>query len=220
MKTFIILLLSLLSISAYSKKKKASSFEFLKKEALKSNKNYTYNKYENIINGSAAFIIGNAGYYSTDSQTLKLSYSMVQTIGILNIGKGIYDYYRPIQDKELYFLLKKNKKSMNREKMATDIIEIFAKEERAKRLQLLWSSTFLATQYFINSVSGDTQKDLKEIYKFLGGINLIVIGYSYFYKSKYESFYYDKRKNLSFFPAIFKTSSNKTYAGLAMNYTF
>lgn len=195
-----------------------SSYNFLKREAVKSSKNYIYNEYENIINGSIAFVVGNVGYFSTDSETLKISYSFVQTIGILNVGKGLYDYNRLLQDKELYLLLKKNK-DLKKEKIANGIVRIFAYEERAKRRQMLWSSALLATQYFINAQSNDTPSELKSIYQFLGGINLIVIGYSYFYQEKYERFYFSKKKKYSLFP-FYTKHKNKHYAGLGYNYRF
>ena len=212
-----LLLILLFTLSTQAKENKA--YDFLKTEAIKSNKNYKYNQYENIINGSIAFTIGNLGYYTTGSQSLKLAYSGVQTIGILNVGKGIYDFYRPVQDKELYLKLK-NTRKFSREKMANDLIQIFAQEERAKRMQLLWSSSLLATQYFINAFSSETEKSLKEVYQFLGGVNLIVIGYSYFYQQKYEKFYYN---NISKMPTPFwfkDDATNKVITGIGYQFKF
>lgn len=215
---FYILLLFIISTALMAKEK--SSFEFLKSEAVKSNKNYTYNQYENIINGSVAFVIGNVGYFTTPSQSLKLAYSGVQTIGILNVGKGIYDYYRPIQDKELYLFLNKTK-NLDKNTMAKDIIKIFADEQRAKRMQLLWGSSLLATQYFINAYADNTQKELKEIYQFLGGVNLIVVGYAYFYKQKYEKFYYEDRLSFMPSPILYYDQAAHRYAqGIGINFNF
>jgi len=192
-------------------KEKETPLEFLKTEASNSTKKYRYNKYESMISGSLAFLAGNIGYHSTNSTSLKIAYSGIQTIGIINVGQGVYDYYRPIFDKELYMAVKKQKN------ISGDIIEIFAKEERAKRKALLWRSSLLATQYFANAYFDDTEENLKDIYKFLGGVNLIVVSYATFYQGKYEAYYFDNQVTLN--PQIFK-SQNKYLTGLALTYQF
>lgn len=100
------------------------------------------------------------------------------------------------------------------------MIKIFAEEEKAKRIQLLWGSSLLATQYLINATSTETPEELKDIYKFLAGVNMIVIGYSYFYKQKYEKFYYSKTALIPK-PMLFGVpSKKKVIAGLGLSFKF
>lgn len=160
------------------------SLTFLKNQADIQKKEFRYNQYEDIITGGLGFLVGNIGYHETDSASLKLAYSGIQTIGILNVGQGVYDYYRPLFDKEIYQALTRRKNT------ASEIVRIFAQEERAKRLSLLYKSSLLSAQYFANAYLGNTEENLKDIYKFLGGVNLIVVGYALFYQDKYEKFYY------------------------------
>lgn len=211
MKALVLVCMLTVSFSTFSKEK-SKSLKFLKSESLKNKKKYRYNQYESVFSGGAAFVLGNIGYYTTESISLKMAYSGIQTIGIFNIGQGIYDYHRPVFDKELYNVAKKTNHS---EQTASGIIKIFAKEERAKRLSLLWKSSLLATQYFSNAYLDNTQDDLKEIYKFLGGVNLIVVGYTLFFKNKYEEFVYT-----SFSPVLLKDRDNHSYAGLLYQHSF
>jgi hypothetical protein len=60
---------------------------------------------ETIFSGVIAFVIGNVGFYTTKSSVLKLGYSGVQTIGIINVGRGIYDVNSPSMEAELYHFL-------------------------------------------------------------------------------------------------------------------
>lgn len=184
---------------------KESPMKFLREQALQNKKKYKYNKYESIISGGLAFTVGNIGYYQTESSSLQVAYSGIQTIGILNVGQGIYDYYRPVFDKELYLALRRPKTAPKR------IIKVFAQEERAKRLSLLYKSSLLATQYFANAFLGDTDDSLKDVYTFLGGVNLIVVGYAAFYKDKYEDYYYSQ----ALAPSVFKTNQGDHVAGLS-----
>lgn len=205
------LLIVIFIFSPIAQAKKNTPLQFLKQEASKSKKKYRYNKYESMISGSLAFLAGNIGYFSTDSVSLKVAYSGIQTIGIINVGKGVYDYHRPVFDKELYLAVKKQKNISN------EIIEIFAKEERAKRLAMFWRSSLLSVQYFANAYFDDADESLRDIYKFLGGVNLIVVGYASFYKGKYESYYYDNKITLS--PAFYRIN-NRNINGLALQMRF
>lgn len=184
MRILLIILLSFQSVFAADDE----YMKFLKTEAQKNSKKFRYNKYESIISGSLAFVVGNIGFNQIDSYSLQIAYSGIQTIGILNVGKGIYDINRPVFDKEMYIALKSRK----RKNLSKEVIRILAEEEKAQRLSLLWKSSLLATQYFANAYLTDIDESLKDIYIFLGGVNLIVIGYSAFYKQKYEEFYFDK----------------------------
>ena len=212
---FVLVFLLSLPLSGHSKTNKNKSLRFLSEEVSKSSQKFRYNKYESIISGGAAFLIGNIGYFSTESVTLKLAYSGIQTIGILNIGDGIYDNYSPTFDRELYKVARGTKSP---DSTAYGVINILAKEEKAKRISLLWKSSLLATQYFSNAYLKNDEESLKDIYKFLGGVNLIVAGYSYFYQNKYESYIFGE--NSSFSPTVFREATDRIYAGMLFTSSF
>ena len=211
MKVIILFLSIVFTINTYASSEKVS-LKFLKKEASKSSKKYRFNKYESMISGSIAFLAGNIGYHSTESVSLKVAYSGIQTIGIVNVGQGVYDYYRPLFDRELYIAIRKKKD------ISSSVIKLFAQEEKAKRMQLVWRSSLLATQYFANAYLGNTEENLKDIYTFLGGVNLIVLGYSLFYKDKYEEFYYQETIT-SITPSLFK-QEDSIATGIRFSYLF
>lgn len=169
-----------------------SAYKFLKEKSEASRPTYEFNQYEDIISGSIAFAIGNIGYFTTDSSTLKIAYSGVQTVGIIAVGHGIYDYYYPHFESRLLTLL--SQKKMTRGELSHGYVGLLGEMERAKRLSLLWSSSLLTLQYGLNSFVGDDiPTDLKDIYLFLGGVNAIIATYSYFYVSDYEKYYLDNK---------------------------
>lgn len=165
-----------------------NAYKFLKNKSIQNRPEIAFNKYEDIISGSLAFLIGNIGYFTTDSNTLKMAYSGVQTVGIIGVGHGIYDYYYPHFDSRLLQLL--SKKKMSRGELADGYVGLLGEMDRAKRISLLWSSSLLTMQYALNAfVSKDVSQDLKDVYLFLGGVNAIIASYSYFHKSDYEDYY-------------------------------
>lgn len=193
MKFILLLLLSFSAFAATEPRKSASAYQFLKKKSLESKPTHEFNKYEDIISGSIAFAIGNIGYFTTNSSTLKIAYSGVQTVGIVAVGHGIYDYYYPHFDSRLLELL--SKKKMTRGELSDGYVSLLGEMERAKRLSLLWSSSLLTLQYALNSFVGDdVPSDLKDIYLFLGGVNAIIATYSYFNMSDYEEYYLANQK--------------------------
>lgn len=184
----ILLCVLLLFVSRAGSAQKPSAYEFLKQKSRASKPANTFNKYEDIISGSLAFMIGNVGYFTTESSTLKLAFSGVQTVGIVGVGHGIYDYYYPHFESRLLELL--SKKQMSRGQLADGYVSLLGEMDRAKRVSLLWSSSLLTMQYALNAfVSKDVPQDMKDIYLFLGGVNAIVASYSYFYKTDYEEYY-------------------------------
>jgi hypothetical protein len=184
MKIFFFLILFSLPTFAQN----GNAYNFLKKKSFESKPQHEFNKYEDIISGSIAFAIGNIGYFTTDSSTLKIAYSGVQTVGIVAVGHGIYDYYYPHFESRLLKIL--SKKKITKGQLADGYVGLLGEMDRAKRLSLLWSSSLLTLQYGLNSFVGkDVPSDLKDIYLFLGGVNAIVATYSYFTVSDYEQFY-------------------------------
>ncbi len=181
-----ILILMLVSTSAMAEK--LNAYQFLKQKSLENKPEATFNEYEDIISGSLAFLIGNVGYFTTDSSTLKIAYSGVQTVGIIGVGHGIYDYYYPHFETRLLDLL--SKKKMTRGELADGYVGLLGEMDRAKRISLLWSSSLLTMQYALNAfISEDVPQDMKDIYLFLGGVNAIVATYSFFNKTDYEQYY-------------------------------
>lgn len=168
-----------------------SAYKFLKQKSLENKKVYQFNQYEDIISGSIAFTIGNIGYFTTTSSTLKMAYSGVQTVGIVAVGHGIYDYYYPHFETRLLGLL--SQKKMTRGELSDGYVALLGEMDRAKRLSLLWSSSLLTLQYALNSFLGqDVPSDLRDIYLFLGGVNAIIATYSYFNYSDYEQYYLNR----------------------------
>ena len=165
-----------------------SAYQFLKTKSRENKPQIIFNEYEDIISGSIAFTIGNIGYFTTDSSTLKIAYSGVQTVGIIAVGHGIYDYYYPHFESRLLTLL--SQKKLTRGELSDGYISLLGEMQRAKRLSLLWSSSLLTFQYALNAFVGDdVPSDLKDIYLFLGGVNAIVAVYSYYNISDYEEYY-------------------------------
>ncbi|WP_372656139.1 hypothetical protein [Halobacteriovorax sp.] len=197
MKIIILTLSILFSVQSSLGKERLRSYKFFKKHALSEKPKYKYNQYEGIISGASALLIGNVGYFTTDSKSMKLTYSLVQTIGFLNIGKGVYDYYRPQIYAEQYKLLRSYKSSSKAntvEYFSHGIIKNIALEDKAKRLSVLYTSSLLASQYLINIIGdklrGDENDQLNNIYYFLAGVNTVAAAYSYFSRSIYEEHYY------------------------------
>jgi len=183
-----ILTLFLLLICAGARASDQDAYEFLKKKSKEMKPTETFNRYEDIISGSLAFVIGNVGYFTTNSQTLQIAYSGVQTVGIISVGHGIYDYYYPHFETRLLDLL--NKKQMSRGELANGYVALLGEMDQAKRISLLWSSSLLTMQYGLNAfVSRDISQDMKDIYLFLGGVNAIIAIYSYYHRTDYEKFY-------------------------------
>jgi hypothetical protein len=187
---FFCLIFLVLSTTAFGQ---ADPYKFLKARADQTRPQVSFNQYEDIISGGAAFVIGNIGYFTTDSTTLQIAYSGVQTVGVIGIGHGIYDYYYPHFETRMLTMLNKNK--LTRKQMAADYVALLGEMQRAKRLSILWSSSLLTAQYALNAfVSKDVSQDLKDIYLFLGGVNAIVAIYSYMNVTDYEKFYLEQEK--------------------------
>lgn len=214
MKLLIILLISALPLMA----KEASSLDFFLNKSKHQEKKYVFNEYENIISGSAAFIIGNIGYLTSEGSVLKLTYTAIQTIGIINIGEGIYKANKPSVKSGFYHLLSNEKnKTISKDKIADSIMQTFAAEERAKRLSLFYSSALLSFQYFLNATIYDSPGNLKNIYIFLGGVNAIIASYSALYKKENETFYYGN--NLDIYPFALKLKEQDLFGlNLAMSF--
>lgn len=186
-------------------------------------KRYRFNEYEDIISGLAAFTIGNIGWFAANSDSLKVAYSIVQTIGLINVGKGIYNLYRPNAEREYYNLIKNQKEHGDDQQnyLSEGIIKIIATEKRAQRLSLFYTSSLLSAQYAINVFLDDTPEDVENIFYFLGGVNLIIAGYSYLVVDKYEKYYFQNKdiKSYQLQPVVFR-QNDQTYAGLVFNTTF
>lgn len=184
--------------SALHAESPGSAYAFLKKKSEESKPEIVYNEYEDIISGSIAFAVGNIGYFTTQSSTLQLAYSGVQTVGIIAVGHGIHDYYYPHFESRLLGLM--SKKKMTRGELSDGYISLLGEMERAKRLSILWSASLLTAQYGLNAFLGkDIPSDLKDIYLFLGGVNAIVAIYSYYAVSDYEEYYLSHRPKVGFF---------------------
>ncbi len=183
----LILSLFLSPILASDKAKEKSAISFFIEKNKQAKKEYQFNRYENLISGAAAFLIGNVGYMASDSEVLKISYSGIQTIGLVNIGRAIYKIHSPSINKRFEkFVTDKKVDNYSRLDVANELIDIYAREDRAKRLSLFYSSAILSFQYYLNALVFDTPASLESSYLFLGGVNTIVAIYSALYKTDFE----------------------------------
>lgn len=192
--------------------------DFFLREAKLKEKVYRFNPYETIFSGTIAFVIGNVGFYTTRSSILKLGYSGIQTIGIINVGRGVYDVNSPSIEGELYrFLTKEPNPEILKEALSVKLIRIFAQEERAKRVALFYGSSLLTVQYFVNSFVGKTQPELKKIYLFMGGVNFIIATYSGLSKDTYEKKVYGTEFDIR---PIFTATDKEAAGGINLAYSF
>ncbi len=195
----------------------SSDSDFLLKQNKDQKEDYTFTPMENAISGFAAFSIGNIGYFSSKSSTLKMVYTGIQTIGIINIGKGIYQSQSPSLKKGFYQLVNnKQSPTISKEELAKELIRINAQEERAKRLALFYSSTFLTAQYTLNATLGSPPGRLKNAYFFLAGVNALIALYSGPFKRDYEKHYYGDSFDIN----PFAYQDKGITSGLALSYNF
>lgn len=222
LKVILLCISMLLGTQITQAKKEANldpNIEFFLKAAQKSQKKYSFNEYEHLISGVGAFLIGNIGYLSTDSAALKVAYSGIQTIGIINIGHGVYQRNSPDIQKSFYQLLTTKKTDKYSKPMiARNLIKIFATDERAKRLSLFYSTSFLSFQYLLNATVYDSPDRVKNIYIFFSGINAIIAAYSALYKSDYEKQYFGDSFDIN--PIAFKDENGAGIYGLNLAITY
>lgn len=215
---YLFMALQLVTHSVFANGIKKDPVQFFKLKNKNKTKKYQFNKYENLISGTAAFLIGNIGYMASDSSVLKVTYSGVQTIGIINIGRSIYKIHSPSIENRFESLVTDPKvNSYTKKEVGNHLIEIYAKEERAKRLSLFYSSSILALQYMFNSLVYDSPDQLENTYIFLGGVNSIIAIYSALYKGDYERHYFGNDFDLSPFASV--QPNGNTY-GLSLTYNF
>lgn len=201
-----------------NEQKPETSLQFFSNKTMVSEKRYVFGPLENTISGASAFIIGNVGYFTTKSTVLKITYTGIQTIGILNVGRGIYQSNSPSLKNNFYNLINEtDNNSFDKENMAKGLIKIFAEEERAKRLALFYSSSLLAVQYTLNATLTSPPKRLKNIYIFLASVNSIAALYTGVYKAQHESFYFGDKIDLN---PIADWTSNEELYGMQICFRF
>ena len=206
------------SMASKTKETKKSSIDFFKEKNKKIKSEFRFNRYENLISGLTAFTIGNIGYITSNSEVLKLTYSGIQTIGLINIGRSIYKMHSPSINKRFEkFVTDENVNSYSRKDVADELVDIYGREDRAERLSLFYSSSILAAQYFLNTLVYETPEALESTYLFLGGVNTIVAIYSALYKSDYEKHLFGDDLDLNPF---FFGNSEQQLLGLNMTYRF
>ncbi|HLE09703.1 MAG: hypothetical protein A2504_02155 [Bdellovibrionales bacterium RIFOXYD12_FULL_39_22] len=191
---------------------------FYENQYQNSKRPFKYNQYENIISGGMAFLVGNFGYIYSESSFTKISYAAIQTIGIINVGRGIYKLTSPDVDASFYKLLTDdNVDNYSKSSIAQHLLEISAKEARARRLYIFYSTSLLATQYFINALIYKSTEKVKNTYLFLGGINVIIAGYAAINKNNSEEYFFGSQLDL----APFAYSGNDdSGAGAMFSYRF
>lgn len=202
--------------SSMKKKKIQSPSAVFLNQQLKNNGIIKNEKDENkldkeFVSGLISLIVGAVGYYTTSSDTLKLAYSGVQSIGIVSIGSSIKKQYYPSLD-QLYLDVYKHQKSDQGE-MSDVFLKNYGLRDRAVRMSRLYTSGLLALQYASNAMIDNPSSQIKKIYEFLFGVNVLVFSYSYFFPSKYEA----KSMELQL---LTKEINNDVVPGLMFSYSF
>ena len=163
---------------------KQNSDELLKQQ-------YRFNKYENIISGGIGLSIGMIGQFSTDSSILKIVYAGVQTLGVITIGHGYYLLKAPVLEQsisELTNTIGSSHKSSDEiaVEFSDQMLSYFAQKDKAFRHSVVITSSLLSFQYFFNAFVDRPTKDLKNIYIYLGGINIMLAVYNLIDPSRNE----------------------------------
>lgn len=131
-----------------------------------------------MISGGLAAVGGNIGYYSSTDTFSRGAYALTQSAGIFAIGYGasIYwngnefdSFYRAVRDSSLSPLQK------------TEVLQKFLENERAQkdREDMIRMGTFilLSAMNFYSATQED-DNDVKNVFNFLGGVNLL-LAFSY-----------------------------------------
>lgn len=191
-----------------------SSYSSFLLQTRKEEKGSSFSPKEQIISGLTSFILGNIGYFSTDSKILKLGLSGVQTIGVINVGKGIHDSFISSWDHQYESLTRsfealgeKVEGEKAREILSYHFVKSQAESERARRLAIFYASGLLGVQYFSNAFFDRSPGKLKDIFIFLGSINLGIMAYTHFFHGRYETFHFGKMEegkvSWQFSPCLF-----------------
>jgi hypothetical protein len=186
---------------------------FFEKNSAAAAPKFRFNKYESVISGTASLIIGNMGYYISNSKKLKLSYSFIQTIGIITISQGVKTYYDPNIDQGIYDSVTNNN---SKQDTLESIVYLLAQRDRAQRLGILSGTGLLSIQYLLNALTTDSIASLKETYLFLSAVNGIIATYSFFYRSHYEKYEEDKLKIIP----VATMNNDNLIAGVQLSLTF
>lgn len=217
-----LLLSILLFISFSSDLVLAKRDVFLKEKAREGEHSFTFNQYEKVIGGGVAFLVGIIGNYTTESKVLKYAYSGVQTIGIVSGGQGLYDILKPNEDRMILNVMSKARR-VKKESLSKFVryryLRFKAQKDYAFRNSLMATSSFLALQYLSSAaLDKDTPSSLKNIYYFLGGVNIIIALNSYFYPTDYEK-EFERMNRLTMSPALYYLD-NKSLLGFNLTLRF
>lgn len=203
----------------------SGSYELLTQQLKRDQKNkFRYNQYEDIISGVVGFAVGTVGYYSTNATDLKLIYALTQSLGVVTAGYGVHKLYDPAWNKELQSSLSNLARAKNKTKdyISYRMIKYMAKKSEANNKSLLMTSSLLVIQNASNIIIDDPPKSLRNIFYFIGGVNLIIAIHTLFAENSYEKIYrkiHQPKSKILFSPQMFE-HNEKLYSGMSFQYRF
>lgn len=131
-----------------------------------------------IISGAIATLGGSVGYYSSDDTFSRGAYAITQSVGIAALGYGASVYWNGNEYNSFYRAVRDSSISPSQK---SEILSRFLENEKGQRARARWiragTHIVLAAVNFY-SASREKDKDVRNIFNFLGGVNA-VIGFSY-----------------------------------------
>lgn len=131
-----------------------------------------------LISGGVATIGGVAGYYSSEDAFSRGMYAVSQSVGIAAIGYGASVYWIGNEYNSFYRAVARSSLSPSQK---SELLKFFLEQERERKEAARWirvgTHALLAAVNFYNA-SKESDRDVKNLFNFLGGVNL-VIGLSY-----------------------------------------
>jgi hypothetical protein len=223
-----LLLLLILSSSLQAKqkrlKKSKAAHILVEQLKLEGERKYRYNPYENIFSGTISFLVGTVGYYSSNALDLKLVYALTQSIGVVTTGYGIHDYYAPRWNHELQQTLSGVHRSRNpRNFIAKRTINFLSAEHEAKNRSIMMTSGMLVISNSANILIDEPPNSLKNIFYFIGGVNLIIFLHSLFNDGPYsklrQQLEMNKKYSLNVLPTL-TPQNNSVLSGIQFKLRF
>lgn len=127
-----------------------------------------------LVSGTLATVGGSIGYYESSDTFSRGAYALTQSLGILAIGYGASIYWTGNEFGSFYTAVKdSNLTNAQRNELLARFLK--AEQIRYERDQAIRMSThFLLAAVNFYASTRETDKDVKKLFQFLGGINLFL----------------------------------------------
>ncbi|MBX3041298.1 MAG: hypothetical protein KF789_11385 [Bdellovibrionaceae bacterium] len=127
-----------------------------------------------LLSGALATIGGNLGYYSSSDSFSRGAYALTQSVGIVAIGYGASIYWNGNEFDSFYRAVRDSSLSSAQK---TELLQRFLSNEKTQRERTRWirmgTHALLAVVNFY-SASQEKDKDVKNVFQFLGGVNALL----------------------------------------------